>query len=142
MTTERSKEALVSQSPITAFKACNMLQALGIVYSKIVLPSTDSKGKSKGTDCPTTWNFSYQWKYAVEYADQLRQVGASSLLCQECTLSVKAHLSKKSANHPNCAFADSASTVMSGVMVSLTPCFKRLSIVKLHSMSMQSSRMR
>ena len=47
------------------------------------------------------------------------EVGASALLCQECTLSVIAQLSKKSANHPNCAFADSASTVMSGVM---TPC--------------------
>ena len=35
---------------------------------------------------------------------------------------VTAQLSKKSANHPNCAFADSASTVMSGAMISLTPC--------------------
>ena len=101
--TQRSKEALVSQSPITAFKACNMLQAL----SKIVLPSTDPKGESKErTYCPTTWNFSYQWKYAADYGDQLRQVGASSLLCQECTLSVIAQLSKKSASHPNYAFAD------------------------------------
>ena len=121
--TDRHKEALVSQSPIAAFKACNMLQALGIVYSKIVLPSSDSKGESKGrTYCPTTWNYSYSWQHAAEYADQLRQVGASALLCQECTLVVIAQLSKKSTNHPNCAFADSASTVMSGAMISLTPC--------------------
>ena len=40
---QKSKEALQSQSPIAAFKACNMLQALGIAYSKIVLPSSDSK---------------------------------------------------------------------------------------------------
>ena len=60
--------------------------------------------------------------YAAEYADQLRQFGASALLSQECTLLVIAQLSKKSANHPNCAFADSASTVMSGAMISLTPC--------------------
>ena len=46
--TERSKDALVSQSPIVAFKSCNMLQALRTVYSKIVLPSSDSKGESKG----------------------------------------------------------------------------------------------
>ena len=53
--TERSKDALVSQSPIVAFKSCNMLQALGIAYSKIVLLSSDSKGESKGrTYCPTT----------------------------------------------------------------------------------------
>ena len=98
---------------------------MGIVYSKIVFPSSDSEGESKGrTYCPTTWSNSYTWEYAAEYADQLRQVGASALLCQECTLCVIAQLSKKSASHPNFAFADSASTVMTGVMVSLTPCFK------------------
>ena len=45
--TERSKDALVSQSPINvAFKSCNMIQALGIAtaHGKIVLPSFDSKG--------------------------------------------------------------------------------------------------
>ena len=44
---QKSKEALQSPSPIAAFKACNMIQALGIAYSKIVLPSGDSKGESK-----------------------------------------------------------------------------------------------
>ena len=124
--TERSKDALVSQSPIVVFKSCNyMLQALGIVKSRIVLPSSDSKGETKGkTYCPATWNYAYQWQYAAEYADLLRQAGAGSLLCQEYVLSVTAQLSNKSANHANCAFAESASTVMSGVMVSLTPCFK------------------
>ena len=113
----------MSQSPIAAFKACNMLQAVGIAYSKIVLPSGDSKGESKGrTYCPTTWNYSYTWQHAADYADQLRQVGTSALLCQECTLLVKVQLSRKSNNHPNCAFADSASTVMCGAMISLTPC--------------------
>ena len=29
---------------------------------------------------------------------------------------------KKSASHPQCAFADSMSTVMCGAIVSLTPC--------------------
>ena len=52
---QKSKEALQSQSPIAAFKACNMLQALGIAFSKIVLPSGDSKGEAKQrTYCPTT----------------------------------------------------------------------------------------
>ena len=121
--TDRNKEALQSQSPIAVFKACNVIQAIGIAYSKIVLPSGDSKGESKNrTYCPTTWNYSYTWQYAADYADQLRQARASALLCQECTLLVRAQLSKKNANHPNCAFADSASTVMCGVMISLTPC--------------------
>ena len=103
---QRSKEALQSQSPIAAFKACNMLQALGIAYSKIVLPSGDSKGEAKHrTYCPTTWSHCYQWAYSAQYADQLRQADASPLLCKECTLLVRIQLSKKSANH---AFADCA----------------------------------
>ena len=141
--TERYKEALMSQSPIAAFKACNLLQAIGIASCKIVLPSGNSKGESKGrTYCPTTWNYSYTWQHAADYADQLRQVGASALLCQECTLLVKVQLSRKSNNHPSCAFADSASTVMCGAMISLTPCIAaKVPIVNLISMSMQSSRM-
>ena len=121
---QKSKEALQSQSPIAAFKACNVMQSIGIAHSKIVLPSGDSKGEAKGrTYCPTTWNYSYQWQYASDYADQLRKCsGASSLLCKECTLLVRIQLSKKSASHPNCAFKDSMSTVMCGAMVSLTPC--------------------
>ena len=46
----KAKDALQSQSPIAAFKATNMLQALGIAYSKIVLPSADSKGAEKDPD--------------------------------------------------------------------------------------------
>ena len=47
---------------------------------------------------------------------------ASALLCKECTLLVRIQLSRKNVNHPICAFADSASTVMCGAMISLTPC--------------------
>ena len=70
---------------------CLQVMQLGIVYSRIVLPSSDSKGETKGkTYCPATWNYAYQWKYAAEYADLLRQAGASSLLCPEC-ISVLLH---------------------------------------------------
>ena len=48
--TDHSKDALVSQSPIVVFKSCNMLQALGVVYSRTVLPSSDVKGETKGED--------------------------------------------------------------------------------------------
>ena len=100
-----------------------MIHAIGIAYSKIVLPSGDSKGESKGrTYCPTTWSQCHQWEYASQYADQLRHVGASSLLCKKCTLLVRIQLSKKNANHPNCAFADCKSTTTRGAMISLTPC--------------------
>ena len=100
-----------------------MLQALGIAYSKIVLPSGDSKGEAKKrTYCPTTWTHCYQWEHAAQYADQLKQANASPLLCKECTLLVRIQLSNKSPSHPDCAFADCASTTMCGAMISLTPC--------------------
>ena len=35
---------------------------------------------------------------------------------------MRIQLSKKSQNHPDCAFADCASTTMCGAMISLTPC--------------------
>ena len=119
----KAKDALQSQSPVAAFKATNMLQALGIAYSKIILPSGDSKGaEKKRTYCPTTWTHCYQWEYAAKYADQLSQAGASPLLCKETTLLVRIQLSNKSQSHPHCAFADCASTTMCGAMISLTPC--------------------
>ena len=121
---QKSKEALQSQSPIAAFKACNVIQAIGVAYSKVVLPSSDTKGESKNrTYCPTTWRNSYTWQYSSQYADQLRTSSrASSLLCKECTLLVRIQLSNKNQNHADCAFADTASTVMCGAMISLTPC--------------------
>ena len=122
-TARLAKDALQSQSPIAAFKSTNMLQALGIAHSKVVLPSGDSKGaEKKRTYCPTTWSHCYTWEYAAGYADQLRQAGASPLLCKETTLLVRIQLSNKSQSHPACAFADCASTVMCGAMISLTPC--------------------
>ena len=122
-TASLAKDALQSQSPIAAFKSTNMLQALGIAHSKIVLPSGDSKGaEKKRTYCPTTWSHCYTWEYAAQYADQLRQAGASPLLCKETTLLVRIQLSNKSQSHPACAFADCASMVMCGAMISLTPC--------------------
>ena len=39
----KSKEASQSQSPIAAFKACNVIQAIGIAHSKIVLPVVTPK---------------------------------------------------------------------------------------------------
>ena len=117
------KDAVQSQSPIAAFKSTNMLQALGIAHSKIVLPSGDVKGaEKKRTYCPTTWSHCYTWEYAAQYADQLRQAGASPLLSKETVLLVRIQLSNKSQSHPACAFADCASTVMCGAMISLTPC--------------------
>ena len=80
---QKSKEALQSQSPIAAFKACNMIQALGNAYSKIVLPSSDSKGETKGSRLkgeptaplhgPFPINGNMHRKMLI-YCDRLRQV--------------------------------------------------------------------
>ena len=122
--TKYDKDALVSQSPIVVFKAATVLQALGIIHSRFILPSSDVKGEKKNkTYCPSTWNHAYQYQSPAEYSDMLRDAGASSILSHECVLSVIVQLSSKSSSHPGCSFADSASSVLSGMMVSLTPVF-------------------
>ena len=76
--TKHAKDALVSQSPIVVFKSRNVLQALGIIYSRVILPSSDSKGEKKEESyCPTTWNYAYTFQYAPGYADLLREAGAA-----------------------------------------------------------------
>ena len=47
------KDALVAQSPIVVFKASTVLQSLGIIASRILLPSSDVQGQLKDrTYCP------------------------------------------------------------------------------------------
>ena len=121
-----AKDALVSQSPIVVFKASMALQSLDILASRIVLPSSDVKGEKKKnrTYCPTTWNYAYIYDTPATYSDLLRREGAHSLLSHECVLSVIVQLSNENAAHPQCSFADSESSVLSSLMVSLTPIYK------------------
>ena len=111
------KDALVSQSPIVVFKASTVLQSLGILASRIVLPSSDVKGEKKNpTCCPSTWNYAYIYDTPATYSDLLRREGAHSFLSHECILSVIVQMSNKNAAHPQCAFADSESSVLSGLL--------------------------
>ena len=114
---QKSKEALQSQSPIAAFKACNVIQAIGIAYSKIVLPNGDSAGESKKQDILPY--YMEQFIYTAIFSRVCRSI-ASIPTCK-CYWCVTSSAGWKSVNHPNCAFADSASTVMCGAMISLTP---------------------
>ena len=119
------KDALISQSLILVFKAATILQSLGVIARRILLPSSGMAGKKKDrTYCPTTWNYAYLYDTPAIYSDQLRGKGAASLLSHECVLSVIVQMSNKKANHPQCAFAHSPSCVLSGMMVSLTPVLK------------------
>ena len=94
--TERSKEALVSQSPITAFKAWNSFKRWVLSIARLCCPAaTPRENPKEGPTVPRHGTSPITWKYASEYADQLRRVGASALLCQECTLSVIAQLEQE-----------------------------------------------
>ena len=92
----------------------------------MILPSSDSKGEKKEkTYCPTTWNYAYQWKYASAVCRSIEEVW--SQLTSMSRMHSKHYCTverQERSRHPNCAFAEAASTVMSGVMVSLTPLYK------------------
>ena len=116
------KDALVLQSPIVVFKAATVLQSLGIAASRIVLPSSDVKGGKKNrTYCPATWTYAYLYDTPSSYSDLLRKEGAHSLLSHECVLSVIVQLTNKNTAHPQCAFGDSESSVLSGSMSCTAP---------------------
>ena len=55
-----NKDALVAQCSIVCFKASTMLQGMGIIASRIVLPCFDVQGESRErTYCPPTWLYAH-----------------------------------------------------------------------------------
>ena len=137
--TEHDKDALVVKAPLLS---ATFLQALGIIHSRIVLPSSDSKGEKKNkTYCPSRWNHTYQFQYAADYADMLRDAGSSSLLCHECVLSVIVQLSNKTQSS-RLLIRWSASSVLSVRWSVLLQCMSRRFQGLSHCPSMPSSRMR
>ena len=117
-----TKDALISQSPIVVFKAATVLQSLGVIASRVLLPSSDTQGEKRDrTYCPTTWNYAYTYDTPAQYSDQLQAQGVPSLRAHECVLAVTAQIPNKNPNKAHSANVDSASAVISGVMVSLTP---------------------
>ena len=107
---DHDKDALVSQIPIVFFKPSTVLPSLGIIASSKV-------GRRIEHTFQALWNFAYQHHSPADYIRNFRTEGASSLPCHECVLSVIVQLSNKNVNHPQCAFADSASSLLSGMMV-------------------------
>ena len=88
-----SKAALTAQGPIVVFKAATVLQSLGIIASRVLLPSSDVQGdKRDRASCPTTWNYAYEYDIPAKYSDLLREQGAPALLAHECVLSVIAQM--------------------------------------------------
>ena len=70
--TPHSKDALTAQSPIVVLKAGTVLQSLGIIASRILLPSSDVQGEKRDRAyCPTTWNYAYEYDTPAKYSDLL-----------------------------------------------------------------------
>ena len=116
-----TKDALVAQCPIVVFKASTVLQSMGIIASRTLLPSSDVQGESRERAyCPTTWSYVYWYDTPAKFSDALFGEGAPAIL-HECVLSVIAQMSNKDQKHAQCANAHAPSTVVSGMMISLTP---------------------
>ena len=109
-----TKDALIAQCPIVVFKASTVLQSIGIIASRILLPSADTQGETRErTYCPTTWNYAYGYHTPTEYSDALFEKGAPAVLAHECVLSVIAQMSNKNSRHAQCANAHSPSAAVS-----------------------------
>ena len=113
---KHSKDALVAQCPIVVLKASTVLQSLGIIASRILLPSSDTQGEARErTYCPTTWNYAYGYDAPAQYSDSLFESGAPAILAHECVLSVTAQMSNKIQQRAPCANALSPFSISSGV---------------------------
>ena len=84
-----------------------------------------SKGKEvreKGHTAPAHYGYGYDTP--SKYRHTLAQHHALPMLALECVLSVIIQMSNKSGKHPYCANADAKSTVVSGMVISLTPYYQ------------------
>ena len=115
-----SKDALVAQCPIVVFKASTVLQSMGIIASRTLLPSSNVQEELRErTYCPTT-SYAYGYDSPSKYSDALFKRGAAPILAHECVLFI-AQMSNKNQRHPQRANAHAPSAVMSSMMISLTP---------------------
>ena len=112
------KDAFVAQCPILCVKASTVLQSLGIIASRVLLPSSDVQGETQErTYCPTTWIYARAYDTPVHHSDALFEKGALLILAHECVLSVIVQIVQ-------CANAHAPSSVTSGMMISLTPYYQ------------------
>ena len=91
-----TKDALCAQCRIVVFKASIVLQSLGVIASRNLLPSSDVQGESRERAYfPTTWDYAYTYDTPSKYSDALFEQGALPILAHECVLSVIAQMSNK-----------------------------------------------
>ena len=122
---QTDKDALQDQCPIVCFKASTVMQSMGIIASRTILPSSDPQGgKRERTYCPSTFFYGYSYYTPSKYSNTLAQYGGLPMLAHEFVLSVIAQMSNKNTKHPYCAYADAQSTVVSGMLISLTPHYQ------------------
>ena len=120
-----SKDALLSQCPIVCFNASTVLQSVGRIASRTLLPSSDVQGESRErTYRPTTWYYAHAYDTPAQYSDALFEKGAPAILAHECILSVLVQTSSKDQRHPQCVNAHAPSCVDSGMMISLSQFYQ------------------
>ena len=117
-----NKDALLAQCPIVRFNASTVLHSMGIIASRTLLPSSDAQGESRECAyCPTTWYYAHAYDTPAQHSDTLFEKDAPAILAHECVLSVIVQMSNKDQRHAQCANAHALSSVVSGMMISLTP---------------------
>ena len=114
------KDAIFVQVPIVCFKASTVMQNLGIVVSN---GNTQENRMTEPTaQRPTPLPTAMRPRPST--ATFLFDHHAYAILAHECVFSVIIQMSNKNPKHVNGANADCASTVVSGMLVCLTPFYK------------------
>ena len=104
------------QCPILVFKASTVLQSLGIIASRTLLPSSDTQGDSRErTYCPTTWNYAYGHHTPNDYSDALFEKGAPAILAHERVLTVS--LSDEQQEPATCTMRECSRSIVSAIRI-------------------------
>ena len=116
----------VSHSPIVAFKATTVLQAMGICCSYVILDSYDTKSHARGRSyCPVRYMDAAMYHTGTDYADMLSVHHVPPELAHEAVVPVTVHGGNKPKDHPQCVRSDSETTMAMGIIVPLCPHNKR-----------------
>ena len=116
------KDALIAQCrPIVCFKALTVMQSMGIIASRTIPPSSDVQGGSRErTYCPSTYIYGHAYDTPTRYSDIL-SCSTVRYPCLHMSACSRSSFKNQMSNKPYCANADAPSSVVSGMMISLTP---------------------
>ena len=119
----KSKETLQSQSPIAAFKACNAFKRWALPTARLCCPVLTPRVNPRigpTARLPGTIHIHGNMQQSTQI--NCVELHVQVLFYARNVLYWYESISRKNANRPKCAFADSASTVLCGAVIRLTPC--------------------